>query len=258
MKNIWGSQKFIINQPKFVIFLGTEGEIINSYWQYEIPEQPPVARREKWSSYQEWKRTNDPFPFLNYEKAAARLKDYSLFKHYANEIYRYFFNLGRTKEMVVDKAISGFVEYDPETNMFFRSKDIDVPFLNSEFKTETGIRQAVDLLNQTQQKLTTKNIQLITAAMMTKTHAQLPQYRHLKPKTTAIEILNDYAKDASFINVDLYTPTIEYVRTTNKPLYYPDDTHWNPDSNRMIARLLAKTMCPRLPKSHSCWEKMSP
>ena len=110
LKNIWGSQKFIINQPKFVIFLGTEGEIINSYWQYEIPEQPPVARREKWSSYQEWKRTNDPFPFLNYEKAAARLKDYSLFKHYANEIYRYFFNLGRTKEMVVDKAISGFVE----------------------------------------------------------------------------------------------------------------------------------------------------
>ncbi|OGE32034.1 hypothetical protein A2631_02865 [Candidatus Daviesbacteria bacterium RIFCSPHIGHO2_01_FULL_44_29] len=236
---LWEDWRFKENPPKYVILLGSEGEIISSLWKYSIIDRVPYNNPKAWSNFKQWQSQNEFFSW-RFDKAAVILKDYSLTRHLMNNLFIDVKNRLFTREQIANSSLQNAVTYDPKTKMLFFQLDYDNPTLNSQSKTLADIETAILEFKKTRDLLASRGITLIISAMPSKTHLETLKYRNMLDKERAILVLYEELKKVGIEYIDLYSPTMEYVKTTGEHLYLPDDSHWSATANMLIANLLSK------------------
>ena len=233
----WEDERFKKNQPKYVIFLGSEGEIINSMWKYQIVDGVMNHTPKAWKSFEEWKKVNESFP-THFDKIADRVKNYSLTRYFSNNIYIDILNLFLTRKQIADTTTQDFVTYHSDSKTLFWQEDYDDPLINTQGKTEDDIKNAIKELVSTRNLLRSRGITFIVAGMPSKTHLELKKYRDIPNSKRALYVMDEAMKEAGIEYVDLLTPTLKIVKDTNTQLYYSDDSHWNSEANELISKLL--------------------
>ena len=242
--------------PKFVIILGSEGELINSYFRYNYENRIPVYKSVRYDSFEQWQNMNQP-KISSFAEVVEDIKTYSLLRLISIRAYRQLLNLGRSRAEVMTYLPSEVIDYDQDTDMLFWQISYDNPILNSEGKTEENIDTAGTTLLQSALVLNQRDQILVTAAMPSKTHIELPKYQSLPLNKRALFIFNQFLKnDNEVINIDLLSPSLQ-MKKEGKTLYFHDDSHWNVTTNKMIAKVLAQKLCPLLPHNHQCQQKTS-
>lgn len=231
--------RFIKNPPKYLILLGVENELIIGTQRYIYTDYGIMNNIRKWNSYEEWERVNDPYKY-DFKDISNELKNFSMTRYLANLIYVKMINFGRSREEVAESSKQNMVYYDKETGMLFFQPNIDIPILGSSGKTKKDVQKAVIGLKQTQGKLKKKGITLIVAAMPSKAHLELKKYRNLPAQKRAIVYFEQELSKSGIEHVELFKPMYDYIKTTNKHLYYPDDSHWNATANRIISKILSE------------------
>ncbi len=237
VQTFWEDARFLKNKPKYVILLGHEAEIINSLTRYAIVDTGIIKSPKAWDSYESWKKENEEFVWA-YDKFADRLKNYSLTRFYVNRVYIDLLNFLLTREQIAELTTQDFVTYDLQSKMLFFQANYDNPLINTPGKTETDIQKAIQELLHTKELLASIGVELIVAAMPSKTHIELGKYRNIPDNKCALFVLNRELEKAGIHYIDLLTPSLEFVRNTKGHLYYPDDSHWNSAANRLASRLL--------------------
>lgn len=251
LQNYFENEPTIIHPPKFVILLGSEGELINSYFRYSLETREPVYHSVHYSSFQQWQEENET-KIISYDQFAEDMKKFSILRLMTTSFYRSLFNFGRTRAQVMQYLPTNVIDYDASTDMLFWQASYDSPLLNSEGKTLENIQTAKKTLEESAQLLQQRQQILVTAAMPSKTHLELPKYQSLPQSQRALHVFNtEMATSSSVLNIDLLTPAIA-TKKIGRTLYFHDDSHWNVESNKMIAKELAKKLCPLLSKEHIC------
>jgi hypothetical protein len=233
----WEDERFVKNKPKYVIYLGSEGEVINSMWQYSIVDKGITKSPRAWNSYEEWSRENEEFPWA-FDKFSARLKDYSLFRYYINNAHISLLNALFSRERIAQFTTHNVMTYNPDMKVIFYQQQYDIPLINTPGKTEADIQIAIKELINTKEKLKSKGITFIVAGMPSKTHLGLKKYRNISDDSRALYLFNKELKKAGIEYVDLLTPSLEITKELGRHLYFPDDSHWNSEANVLISRLL--------------------
>lgn len=232
--------RFKKTPPKYIIFVGTDGELISSRWKYMIEDrEKPVNVPVKWNSYEDWKRSNEKFP-QTFEKIAALAAQYSVLKYGAIQLKYITLNRIYTRSEIAKQTPQNAVSYDPSTKMLFWQKDYDNPLLGSPGKTAKDIELAVSTLKETDKKLSQRKIQFIVVPMLNKTLSELPKYRTVQPDETSIVALNNALNNANLHYIDMYDKVQKYRRDNPEPLYYYNDSHWSSKTNYFIAKQISE------------------
>lgn len=234
----WEDARFKKKKIRYVIFLGSEGEIINSLWKYSISDKVMTHTPPAWISYSAWEKANEIFPRA-YDKIADRLKNYSLTRYFANNMYVDIVNAVFTRDQIARLTTQDVITYDPETRVLFWQQQYDNPLIGSSGKTRVEIQNAIKELLHTQKLLASKDIVFIVAGMPSKTHIELKKYRDIPNKQRALYMLNAEMEKAGIEYINLLAPSLEFVKKTGKHLYYPDDSHWNSEANALISKQLS-------------------
>jgi len=257
LQTFWEDTKFQKNVPKVVVYLGSEGELINSYWKFQIENRVPIFQSTAWNSYEEWQKANISFP-KTFEKLSAHLYNYSILRVFANKTHTKLVNFGRNRETIAKFSSQSMVEYDHESKMLFWQPAYDNPVLGSDGKKQEDIEKAVKILNETHLTLNSRGIVFITAAMPSKTHAELSTYKSLPDNQRALVYFNKMSSEkGKYINEDLYSLFKDRIIDPKQSVYFSDDSHWNIESNYLIAEKLSQSICFYLPKKHQCRDKIS-
>lgn len=236
---LWEDYRFASNPPKYVIIVGPEGEIIQSLWKYGIEDRIPLNVPQKWESYEDWKLHNQ-LPPDSFEKYKNSLRDYSLVRYFSIQLRVRLKNRLYSREVIARQTTQTMVTYDPTSEMLYFQEDYDVPILGSTGKTKEDIQTAILALKKTRDRLAERNMRLIVVPMPSKTHVHMEKYRNLPDEQRALVLLNAELKKNDVEFIDMFTPVRERQKTTNAPLYYPDDSHWSSETNYLIGEQVAK------------------
>ncbi|MEO8581119.1 MAG: hypothetical protein ABI425_00905 [Patescibacteria group bacterium] len=235
----WDDYRFKSNTPKYIFVVGTEGEIINSLWKYIIEEKEPYNIPHKWNSYQEWKAENEQLP-NTFEKWAFLFKQYSLTRFASVQLDFKLKNLMYSREEIAKQSTQNFVTYDPQSKMLFWQKDFDNPTLGTEGKKTEDIVKSAETLKKSSDQLNMRGVRLIVVALPSKTHAELETYKNIPDSQNALIILQKTLKKYEVEVIDMNEAVEEYKNTHSTPLYYPDDSHWNSDTNYLISKKIVE------------------
>ncbi len=239
LQYVWFDERFKQNQPKYVLLVGTEGEIINSLPKYVIGENEVHVTPKAWNSFQEWQLENEIQP-IQYDKFALPFQSYSLLRYLSNMVYIQTYNSLLSRSQIADLTTQPVVRYDQKTRMLFWQISYDDPRLGSYTKSQSDIDTAIIELKKTDQKLKSRGMQLIIVAMPSKSHLEYPDYLNIPNEQKALYHLQQQMNKAGLVSIDMLTPTIEYVKKTQQHLYYFDDSHWNTKTNELISEAIAK------------------
>jgi hypothetical protein len=235
----WEDYRFEKNKPKYIFIVEPDGEVISSQWKYQLIDREPTNKPQKWNSYEEWKKANEPLPKA-YDKWAALLDQYSLIKHYAIEAEYYILDALYSREEIARQTRQSMVSYEPSTKMLFWQPDYDIPLLGSSGKTNADINAAIAILKDTQIKLRSRNIRLIIVSLPSKPLAEMEKYKKIEKQKTAFYALNQAMEKAGIEHVDMQKPIQDYRKRTNMSFYYPNDTHWSAQANYLISKEIAR------------------
>jgi len=232
--------RFDKSPPKYIFFVGTDGEVISSQWKYNIVERDvPINTPHKWNSYDEWKDANEEFP-KTFEKAAAQFHQYSLVKYFGVESMYYLLNKLYSRDELARQTNQSAVSYESHNRTLYWQQDYDTPLLGSVRKSKEDIDLAIKVLLDSKAKLEKKNIRFIVVPMLSKTLSDLPKYAKTKPEDSAIVALNEAMDGADIEYIDIYSVMKKHKESTGDLLYYPADSHWSSETNYIISREIAK------------------
>lgn len=233
--------RFIKKPPKYLIFLGSEGELISAPFRYTYNNRNIITPDHPWSSYQEWKKAKEPFIY-DFQHINTYITQYSMLRYLTNLTYVAVLNTIETREQLAATATSDMVSYEPETKMLFFQIDYDNPLLGSSGKTTKDIDIAIKQLQVTQELLKKRGTTLIVAAMPSKANLESQKYKKTPYNKRALVAFEKKLDRTTIEHVNLFHPMIDYMNKTKKHLYYLDDSHWNSEVNKILANLLAKKL----------------
>lgn len=241
LQTFWEDKRFEQHKPRYVIFLGSEGEVFSSLWRIQIVQREPVHHFVEYDSFQDWQKQNDE-TLKNFENVKEYLKIHSITASLANSIETHVANFHKTKKQRIAEIPNSPIVYDEESDMLYYQPKSDNPVLGSEGKTEKDITDAIKVLNQSASLLAKRGIILVVVGFPSKSHIELPEYKNLEIEKRALYVFNQKSKNQKYINVDMLQPSLWYKTTVGGNLYFKDDSHWNIKANTLIAGEIMKAL----------------
>lgn len=247
LQRVWDDPKFLKSPPKYVIYIGAEGEVISDPSRTSIVEAQIQTAPEAWRSLEEWEKTLDPVYQRDFKRISQEISNKSLIRNTAARIYKFCINIGRTRQQVISSLSSNVVEYDKDTDTLLWQPGYDVPILGSTGKGPNEIAQAIQTQLASQEMFQKRGIELIIVPVPSKSHMTLKKYIDLPDSSVALVSYLEKSKEESLNIVDVYKPMMSESRRNGKRYYFKDDSHWLPEVNHILAKFIFETIQSQSP-----------
>jgi hypothetical protein len=238
LQHFWEDTRFIKNPPKFAVVIMNEAEALQNTWVEVLTDSTASHEVKKWNSHEEWAKQNDPVD-LSYEGITKIVYRFSMVRYLAKTAYRDIVNAIYPRAKVAG-AFTTSETYDPKQDIIFYDINSYDPRLSSTFGQ--AIPATVKTLEKTRDVLKERNIKLIVGVVPSKASLYSTRYRSLPESQRSIFKLEEEMKNHDITYLPIAQPILDYSRTHNDLLYYPDDSHWRPQINYIIVPILARTI----------------
>jgi len=232
----WEDTRFIRSPPKYVIVVGVESEIIGSNWIETVVESSAKYDVKEWSTYEEWRRANEVIAWSNFVLLSNKLKSRSAMRFYSNKVYIDILNTLFNRKTLAEMYKPPQVKYDSDLDMSFFTIENDNP--KFEVYGVKGFISGITTLKNTQEVLAKRGITLIVVAVPSKGNLYSKEYKNIKREDKALPRFETEMEKNGIEHVKLYDSM--YANSLKGKIYFfKDDTHWNSETNILIAQLLA-------------------
>ncbi len=235
LQHFYEDERFIRNQPQYVVTVANETEILAGSWVEKIVASTTTHKVQAWSSHEQWytSQMDGPFQFTDLIK---RMRRFSLTRHYVMKINKYVLNSLFSREYIVRLFGSGVI-YQSSNDMLFFDHTYDP---RDTQENRNLIAKEINVLKETKRLLGERGIVFVLAVIPSKSALYMELYRDLPYEKRAIAHLEKELAKADIIHLPLSREIVESVQKKDMPYYYDDDGHWNTNINMLVAERIAK------------------
>lgn len=231
---LWEDRRFITNKPRYIFVVGNESEIMQDGWIEALRDTSDLRNIPSYDSYGQWSKINNS-PKRTYSYLAQETKRYSLVRYVLKTTKLYFLNSILPRSIIFAISSAENIQYDANRDILFSDKAVFDPSLNVVNKLR--IKQTIKTLSAARDILAKRDIKLLVIPVPSKSHMHSKDFMYLPNDQQALlELENEMTKNQIEF-VDIYYPMKSFLKKyPNELLYYPDDGHWNTNTNRIIAK----------------------
>lgn len=230
--------RFQESKPKYVIIIGRDYEFRTIPYIYEAFEKNERVKVKNWLPGEWEKKNSEKVINKNYSKNQDYANRFSITRVLLSTSMINILNSVFTRDELVSIFSNNRFSYDKSSDIFFSETDPESPLIDSPHKSKKDVDKVINSLTQTSQILKKRGITLIVGVMPTKSALYDPRYKNVPLVRTEIWEIEKALDKSSIAHIPLPQAAYSYAKNNSELLYYNDDSHWNAQANKLIARLI--------------------